>query len=245
MAKSLLACSIMVLLFLTWIDISQPLKIKSGKNKGGSKKPTSNWGSWGNPNTGTGNTGGTWGNQNRNPSYPGSNWNNWGQNYNPYGGGSSYNNKQWKPYNKPKPNMKMMAGAAVAGAVAGGIGGYALGNAVGRSRIFFDDDYQRQYYNYHSNQFPDRVYRPQYYDNQRVTEDIFVNDCFNYSMTEFVMKPSAEKNINETDAMEIQVMQHVIRQLCIREYRMASGAEILTFSSLVLCVLLFISFVTH
>ncbi|XP_030057702.1 major prion protein [Microcaecilia unicolor] len=242
MAKSLLTWGIVVLLFLTWIDISQPLKIKTGKSKSGSKKPTSNWGSWGNPNSGTGNTGGTWGN--RNPSYPGSNWNNWGQNYNPYGGGSSYN-KQWKPHNKAKPNMKMMAGAAVAGAVAGGIGGYALGNAVGRSRIFFDDDYQRYYYNQHPNQFPDRVYRPQYNTNQRVTEDIFVNDCFNYSMTEYVVKPSVEKNVNETDAMETQVMQHVIRQLCIREYQMASGAKILTPPSLVLCVLLFISLVTQ
>ncbi|XP_029459923.1 major prion protein [Rhinatrema bivittatum] len=229
MGKTLLTWGIAVLLFVTCMDISQALKIKSGKSK--SKSPSSNWGSWGNSNSGTNRhpsqSGGSWNN-------PGSNWNNWGQNNwgqnNPQGGRSSYNHKP----GKPKPNIPLIAGAAVAGAAVGGLGGYALGHAIGRNQIFLDNDYERQYYNSHYNQFPSRVYRPSY--SQQVQEDTFVNDCFQYSMTEYVSKPAQGQNTSEADAMETKVMERVIRQLCIAEYR--SGAELLSCPPLLLCLLL-------
>ncbi|KAM9311215.1 major prion protein [Gastrophryne carolinensis] len=220
MPKTFFICLALISLLLVLTEAS-----KKGKSKGGS------WGNSGtNRNPSYPNTGGNWNPSHNNPgsnwnpshNQPGSNWNpnagsnwnqggGWGTNYNP--GGSSYNNK-WKPP-KSKPNLKVAAGAAAAGA----IGGFMLGNAFSNMRYRFDNDYESRYYNTYRNQMPDQVYRPMYHDNVRVTEDRFVTDCYNTTMTEFVIKPSEGKNSTDPNDTDIKVKSTVIRQMCVSEYR--------------------------
>lgn len=225
---------------------------KGGKNKGGG------WNSGSNRNpSNPGNTGSNWNPSNpggwnpsntgnRNPANPGSNWNtggNWGNNYNP--GGSNYN-KQFKPP-KSKTNMKMVAGAAAVGAV----GGFMLGNAVSNMRYRFDNDMDSRYYNSYQNQMPSRVYRPMYQENSHVTEDKFVTDCYNMSMTEYLYKPNEGKNITDVDQTEVRVKSTIIRQLCVTEYKRGpeyyggSGLKHLFSPSFILFMTLFVYFVVE
>ncbi|XP_068130923.1 major prion protein homolog [Hyperolius riggenbachi] len=234
MSRTLWTCLALISLLLVLTEASK----KGGKSKGGG------WGSSGsnrNPsypgNTGSnwnpgqrnpnypGNTGSNWNPGQQNPHYPanpgggwnqggGSNWNQgggWGNNYNP--GGSNYN-KQFKPP-KNKPNMKMVAGAAVAGAV----GGFVLGNAFSNMRYSFDNDRESQYYNNYRNQMPNQVYRPMYQENTHVTEDRFVTDCYNSTMIEYVGKPAEEKNGTDVNEVEFKVKSTIIRQMCVSEFR--------------------------
>ncbi|XP_075714659.1 major prion protein homolog [Rhinoderma darwinii] len=226
---------------------------KGGKSKGGgwnsgsNRNPSQpgNTGSNWNPSH-TGNTGGNWNPNPHYPANPGSNWNtggNWGNNYNP--GGSNYN-KQFKPP-KTKTNMKMVAGAAAVGAV----GGFMLGNAVSNMRYNFDNDLDNRYYNSYQNQMPSRVYRPMYQENTYITEDKFVTDCYNMSMTEYVMKPNEAKNVSDVDQTEVRVKSTIIRQLCVTEYKRGpayyngSGLSILVSPSLILFITLFLYFVVE
>ncbi|KAM4747389.1 major prion protein homolog [Rhinophrynus dorsalis] len=209
--------------------------------KGGGKSKTGGW------NTGS-NRNPSYPGSNRNPSYPGNtgtNWNpgntgtNWGHNYNP-GGGQNYNNKQWKPP-KSKTNMKAVAGAAAVGAV----GGFMLGNAIGNMRYHFNNDMEYQYYNRYQNQMPDRVYRPVYRDNEYVSEDRFVTDCYNMSVTEYIVKPTQGKNSSEVNSVETSVKTQIIREMCITEYRRGSGMMLFSNPWLVLSITLIIYFVVQ
>lgn len=229
MGKRSIICWVLVLIVIIWAETS--LAKKGSKSKTG--------GGWGNNNNNR-NTGGTWTNWNS-----GTNWNSRGnpnQNYNPQG---SNFNKQWKPP-KSKPNMKMVAGAAVAGAVAGGIGGFVLGNAVGRMRYNFDNQDDYYYYNQHAGRMPERVYRPNYIDNRPVTEERFVTDCYNMSATEYIYKNDEGKNASDVDPAEVRVKSLVITQMCRSEYRMGNGVQ-LFFSDplLVITVLLLLYFVVQ
>ncbi|KAG9488875.1 hypothetical protein GDO78_005069 [Eleutherodactylus coqui] len=216
-----------------------------GWNSGGNRNPSypGNTGGGWNPSH-TGNTGGNW--QPHYPANPGSNWNHggsWGNNYNP--GGSNYN-KQFKPP-KSKTNMKYVAGAAIAG----GVGGFMLGNAVSNMRYNFGNDMDYRYYNSYQNQMPSRVYRPMYQDNSHVSEDRFVTDCYNMSMTEYVIKPNEGKNVSDIDQTEVRVKSTVIRQLCVSEYKRGpeyyygSGLNLLFSPSLILSIMLFVYFVVE
>ncbi|KAM8973467.1 major prion protein homolog [Pelodytes ibericus] len=212
---------------------------KKGKNKGGS---------WGNSNRNPNQPGGSWSNWNsgnRNPNQPGGSWsnwnsgNNWGQNYNP-SGGQNYNNKQWKPP-KSKTNMKMVA----AGAAVGAVGGFMLGNAVGRMSYHFDNDMESRYYNSYHDRMPDRVYRPMYRDDMRVSQDTFVTDCFNMSVTEYIVKEEEGKNNSEISQVERSVKTKIIRQMCIHEYQRGSGLRLIFSPILSLFVTLCIYFVVQ
>ncbi|XP_069799358.1 major prion protein homolog [Dendropsophus ebraccatus] len=224
---------------------------KGGKSKGGgwssgtNRNPSypGNTGSNWNPSH-PGNTGGNW-----NPHYPanpGSNWNTgggWGNNYNP--GGSNYN-KQFKPP-KSKTNMKMVA----AGVGVGALGGFMLGNAVSNMRYSFANDMDSRYYDSYRNQMPDRIYRPMYRDNTYVTEDRFVSDCYNTSMTEYKVTPI--ENATDADQTEIRVKSTVIRQLCVTEYRRApeygygygKGMNLLVSPGFILFIALFVYFMVE
>ncbi|KAM5172878.1 major prion protein [Mantella aurantiaca] len=249
--------------------VSLCLLLTEASKKGGKSK-TGGWGSSGssrNPSYpgNTGNTGSNWnpshGNRGgQNPAYPGNtgggynphypnnpgtNWNQGGgYNYNP--GGSNYN-KQWKP-DKKKTNMKMVAGAAAAGVV----GGFVLGSAMSNMRYNFDNDMEHRYYNSYRNQMPNQVYKPQYQGNPYVPEDRFVTDCFNTTMTEYVIKPNEGKNTTEINDTEIKVKSTIIRQMCITEYKRSpeyyaynSGMKMLFSLSLIFFIPLFVYFVVQ
>ncbi|CAH2274785.1 major prion homolog [Pelobates cultripes] len=194
-----------------------------------------------------GKKGGSW-NSNRNPNQPGGSWSgwnqgntgqNWGQNYYP-AGGNSYNNKQWKPP-KSKTNMKMVA----AGAAAGALGGFMLGNAVGNMRYHFDNDMESRYYNNYRNQMPNQVYRPMYGENMHVSQDRFVSDCFNMTVTEYVIKEDDGKNASEINQLDRSVKTKIIRELCVHEYQRGSGLRVLYSPILSLFVVLFVYFVVQ
>ncbi|XP_075063482.1 major prion protein [Mixophyes fleayi] len=224
MPKTFRTCLVLVSFFLVLTVASK----KGGKNKGGG---------WNNRNPSyPGNTGSNW-----NPNYPGNTGSNWnpGSNYNP--GGSNYN-KQWKPP-KSKTNMKMVAGAAAIG----GVGGFLLGSAVSNMRYNFDNDMDNRYYNRYQNDMPRQVYRPVYENNAYVTEDRFVTDCYNMSLTEYVSKPTEGQNVSD---VEIRVKSTVIRQLCVTEYRRGPvypghGLRLLVSPSFILFIALFVYFVVQ
>ncbi|KAG8440919.1 hypothetical protein GDO86_006598 [Hymenochirus boettgeri] len=216
-------------LWSSLILISVVFLLTVSSKKGGGKSKTGGW------NSGS----------NRNPSYPGggtwNTWNsgnNWGNPYNP-GAGTNFNNKQWKPP-KSKTNMKMMAGAVAVGAV----GGFMLGNAVGRMRYHFDNDMDSRYYDRYYNQMPNQVYRPMYRDNSYVSEDRFVSDCYNMSVTEYIEKPSEGKNTSDLNQQEIRVKKQIIREMCIYEYR-SDGFKLLSNLWLTLTITLFVYFVVE
>ncbi|XP_040270398.1 major prion protein homolog [Bufo bufo] len=246
MAKSFWIYIALISSFFILTVASKKGKGKSGGwDSRGNRNPSypGNTGSNWNPNN-PGNTGSNW--KPNQPGNPGSNWNqggSWGNNYNP--GGSNYN-KQFKPP-KTKTNMKMVAGAAVAGAV----GGFVLGNAVSNMRYSFDNDMDRRYYNSYQNQMPNQVYRPSYVGNPHVTEDRFVTDCYNMTMTEYVMKPSDGKNGSDVDPAEYRVKSTIVRQLCVSEFKRGpeyyNGSELnLLFSpKLILFITLFVYFVVE
>ncbi|MEE6479162.1 hypothetical protein FKM82_012159 [Ascaphus truei] len=220
MQRSIWACLVLISLVLVLTEASK----KSGKNKGGG------WNNGNNRNTGQG--------------APGTNWNsgsNWGQPYNP-SGGNNFNNKQWKPP-KSKTNMKMAAGAAAVGVV----GGFMLGSAVGRMSYQFDNNEESRYYDRYHNQMPNQVYRPVYRGNAYIPEDRFVNDCFNMTVTEYIVKPAEKTNSSEIDTMETKVKSQIIRQMCISEYRTSYGfgLRLLCNPWLVLSITLFVYFVVQ
>ncbi|NP_001121414.1 prion protein isoform X2 [Xenopus tropicalis] len=201
----------------------------SSKKSGSGKSKTGGW------NSGS----------NRNPNYPGGyGWNtggntggSWGQPYNP-SGGNNFNNKQWKPP-KSKTNMKAVA----VGAAAGAIGGYMLGNAMGRMSYHFSNPMEARYYNDYYNQMPERVYRPMYRGEEHVSEDRFVTDCYNMSVTEYIIKPAEGKNTSEVNQLETRVKSQIIREMCITEYRRGSGFKVLSNPWLILTITLFVYFV--
>ncbi|OCT89950.1 prion protein L homeolog isoform X1 [Xenopus laevis] len=214
MPQSLWTCLVLISLVCT-------LTVSS-KKSGGGKSKTGGW------NTGS----------NRNPNYPGGYPGNtggsWGQQpYNP----SGYN-KQWKPP-KSKTNMKSVA----IGAAAGAIGGYMLGNAVGRMSYQFNNPMESRYYNDYYNQMPNRVYRPMYRGEEYVSEDRFVRDCYNMSVTEYIIKPAEGKNNSELNQLDTTVKSQIIREMCITEYRRGSGFKVLSNPWLILTITLFVYFV--
>uniref|UniRef100_A0A8C3S8K3 Prion protein n=1 Tax=Chelydra serpentina TaxID=8475 RepID=A0A8C3S8K3_CHESE len=176
----------------------------------------------------------------QNPGYPGGG----GQHYNPAGGGTNFKNqKPWKP-DKPKTNMKAMAGAAAAGAVVGGLGGYALGSAMSGMRMNFDRPDERQWWNENSNRYPNRVYYKEY-DDRAVPEGRFVRDCVNITVTQYNIDPTENQNVTQVEA---KVMKHVIQEMCIQQYQqyqLSSGVKLLSDPSLMLSIMLVIFFVMH
>ncbi|NXX16436.1 PRIO protein, partial [Podargus strigoides] len=167
-----------------------------------------------------------------NPSYPHNPG--WGQGYNPSSGGSYHNQKPWKPP-KSKTNFKHVAGAAAAGAVVGGLGGYAMGRVMSGMHYHFDSPDEYRWWNQNAARYPSQVYYRDY--NSPVSQDVFVADCFNITVTEYNIGPAAKKNVseagpalNQTEAeMETKVVTKVIREMCVqqyREYRLASGIRL-------------------
>ncbi|XP_053321191.1 major prion protein homolog [Spea bombifrons] len=245
MSQSLRTCFLLVTLMLILTEASKKGGKKGGGWNSGNRNPSQSGGSWSNWNSGNrnpnqpGGSWSSWNSGNRNPNQPGGSWNNWGQNYNP-GGGNAYNNKQWKPP-KPKTNMKMIA----AGAAVGAVGGFMIGSAVSNMRYSFDNDREYQYYNSYHRQMPNQVYRPMYGENTHVSQERFVSDCFNMSVTEFIIREEEGKNGSNIDPVERSVKTKIIRELCIHEYQRGSGLKVLFSPILSLFVTLFVYFVVQ
>ncbi|XP_034995568.1 uncharacterized protein LOC118097081 [Zootoca vivipara] len=143
----------------------------------------------------------------QNPSYP---------RYGEGGSWGKYDSKPWKP--KPaKPNMKYMAGSALAGAAAGAVGGYLLGRAMSNVNFQFNNRDDERWWHENRNRYSDQVYYPQY--NQPVPQDIFVRDCTNITVSEYT-EPSGNQTADE---METRVVTHVVREMCIEQYRTYSS----------------------
>nr|XP_009667665.1 PREDICTED: LOW QUALITY PROTEIN: major prion protein homolog [Struthio camelus australis] len=151
------------------------------------------------------------------------------------GGWGYHNQKPWKPP-KSKTNFKHVAGAAAAGAVVGGLGGYVMGRAMSGMHYHFDSPDEYRWWNENAGRYPNRVYYRDY--SSPVTQDMFVADCFNITVTEYNIGPAAKKNNasetgsdgNKTETeMETKVVTNVIREMCVqqyREYRLASGGRL-------------------
>uniref|UniRef100_A0A670JE72 Prion/Doppel protein beta-ribbon domain-containing protein n=1 Tax=Podarcis muralis TaxID=64176 RepID=A0A670JE72_PODMU len=136
-----------------------------------------------------------------------------------YGEGGSwgkYDSKPWKP-KPPKPSMKHMAGSALAGAAAGAVGGYLLGRAMSNVNFHFNNRDDERWWYENRNRYSDQVYYPQY--NQPVPQDIFVRDCTNITVSEYT-EPSGNQTADE---METRVVTHVVREMCIEQYRTYSS----------------------
>ncbi|XP_053222504.1 cuticle collagen bli-1-like isoform X3 [Podarcis raffonei] len=136
-----------------------------------------------------------------------------------YGEGGSwgkYDSKPWKP-KPPKPSMKHMAGSALAGAAAGAVGGYLLGRAMSNVNFHFNNRDDERWWYENRNRYSDQVYYPQY--NQPVPQDIFVRDCTNITVREYT-EPSGNQTADE---METRVVTHVVREMCIEQYRTYSS----------------------
>ncbi|XP_044135191.1 major prion protein-like isoform X2 [Bufo gargarizans] len=186
----------------------------------------------------TGNTGSDW-----DPGRTG----NTGSDWDP--GRTGNTGSDWDPgrIDKTKTNMEMVAGADVSEPITG----FHLGNPAGNMRYRFDNDMDYYYYKRYSQKMPNRVYRPSYVGNRYVAKDRFVTDCYNRTMTEYVMKPSDGKNVSDVDPTEYRVKSTVIRQLCVSEYENGpeyyNGSELnLLFSpKLILFITLFVYFVVE
>ncbi|XP_072491394.1 major prion protein [Notamacropus eugenii] len=226
MAKIQLGYWILALFIVTWSELGLCKKPKTrpggGWNSGGSNRypgqpgsPGGNrypgWGhpqgggtNWGQPHPG----GSSWGQ----PHAGGSNWgqphggSNWGQ------GGGSYG--KWKP-DKPKTNLKHVAGAAAAGAVVGGLGGYMLGSAMSRPVMHFGNEYEDRYYRENQYRYPNQVmYRP---IDQYGSQNSFVHDCVNITVKQHTTTTTTKgENFTETD---IKIMERVVEQMCITQYQ--------------------------
>ncbi|XP_034292753.2 LOW QUALITY PROTEIN: uncharacterized protein LOC117677004 [Pantherophis guttatus] len=123
-----------------------------------------------------------------------------------------YNPKPWKP-KPPKTNMKHVAGAAIAGAAAGAVGGYFLGRAMSNLHFQFNNMNEERWWYENRHRYSDKVYYPQYI--QPVPQDIFVRDCVNITVKEYI-EPTG--NATE-DEMEARVVKHVVKEMCIEQYR--------------------------
>ncbi|KAJ7305152.1 hypothetical protein JRQ81_011043 [Phrynocephalus forsythii] len=140
----------------------------------------------------------------RNPAYPPT------KPWNP--GGSHYNVKPWKP-KSPKTNMKHVAGAALGGAAAGALGGFLLGRAMSNMHFQFNNHDEERWWHENRDRYSNQVYFPKY--EQPVPEDIFVKDCWNTTVREFIA-PTGNKTADE---METRVVTRVVQEMCIEQYR--------------------------
>ncbi|XP_008117885.3 uncharacterized protein LOC100555559 [Anolis carolinensis] len=123
-----------------------------------------------------------------------------------------YDAKPWKP-KPPKTNLKHMAGAAAVGA----LGGFFLGRAMSNMHFNFRNPAEEQWWYENRNRYSDHVYYPKY--EQPVPADVFVRDCWNITVREFI-EPSG----NETaDEMESRVVAQVVHEMCVQQYRSYSG----------------------
>ncbi|XP_006894284.1 PREDICTED: major prion protein [Elephantulus edwardii] len=239
MVKS--SCWLLVLFVATWSDMGlckkRPKPGGGGWNSGGSRYPGSpggnryppqGGGGWGQPHGGGGwgqpHGGGGWGQ----PHGGGG----WGQPHGGGGWGQGGSHGQWGKPNKPKTNMKNMAGAAAAGAVVGGLGGYMLGSAMSRPPMHFGNDYEDRYYRENMNRYPNQVYYKPV--NQYNNENNFVHDCVNITVKQHTTTTTTKgENFTETD---IKIMERVVEQMCITQYQKESmayqrGSSVVLFSS--------------
>ncbi|XP_026573010.1 uncharacterized protein LOC113447187 [Pseudonaja textilis] len=129
-----------------------------------------------------------------------------------------YNPKPWKP-KSPKTKMKHVAGAAIAGAAAGALGGYFLGRAMSNLHFQFNNPNEERWWYENRHRYSDQVYYPQYI--QPVPQDIFVRDCVNITVKEYI-EPTG--NTTE-DEMEARVVEHVVKEMCIEQYRTFSSSS--------------------
>ncbi|XP_067326702.1 major prion protein-like [Anolis sagrei] len=121
----------------------------------------------------------------------------------------SYNAKPWRP-KPPKAKLKHVAGARIAGSAVGADGDFLLGGSMTYMEFPFWDPKEEQWWYEHRDSYSDMVYFRNY-DQYPVPEDVFVGDCVNVTVGEFIK--------NQTDKMEIKVVTHVVRQMCKEEYR--------------------------
>ncbi|XP_038602594.1 major prion protein [Tachyglossus aculeatus] len=224
MGKIPLSYWILAVSVVTWSAGALAKKPKprpgGGWNTGGSRYPgqPANPGGWGHPQGG----GAGWGH----PQGGGAGWGH------PQGGGAGWGHPQGGGYNKykpdkPKTSMKHVAGAAAAGAVVGGLGGYMLGSAMSRPPMHFGNDYEDRYYRENQYRYPNQVYyRPV---DQYGSQDGFVRDCVNITVTQHTVTTTEGKNFNETD---VKIMTRVVEQMCVNqyqaEYRARSGVTLLS-----------------
>nr|XP_060643623.1 major prion protein-like [Anolis sagrei ordinatus] len=121
----------------------------------------------------------------------------------------SYDAKPWRP-KPPKAKLKHVAGARIAGSAVGSDGDFLLGGSMTCMEFHFWDPKEEQWWYEHRNSYSDMVYFRNY-DQYPVPEDVFVGDCVNVTVGEFIK--------NQTDKMEIKVVTRVVRQMCKEEYR--------------------------
>ncbi|XP_066445509.1 major prion protein-like [Eleutherodactylus coqui] len=127
---------------------------------------------------------------------------------------------------------------------------FMIGKSNSNTKYLFGNDMDSRYYNSYQNQMPSRVYIPIYLEDTCVTKDRFVTDCYNMSMTQYMIKPNARKNDSEIDQTEVRVKSAVIRQLCVSEYKrepvryMSSGIGLFS-PSLIIFITLFVYFVVE
>nr|XP_020641824.1 uncharacterized protein LOC110075192 [Pogona vitticeps] len=138
--------------------------------------------------------------QPHNPAYP----------HNPNGG--QYKVKPWQP-KPPKTKMKHIVGAAVGGAAVGALGGFLLGRTMSNMNFHFNNRDEERWWYENRDRYSNRVYYPKY--EQPVPEDVFVKDCWNITVREFITPTG-----NETaDEMETRVVTRVVQEMCIEQYR--------------------------
>lgn len=115
------------------------------------------------------------------------------------------------------------------------MGGYAMGRVMSGMHYHFDSPDEYRWWNENSARYPNRVYYRDY--TSPVSQDVFVADCFNITVTEHNIGPAAKKNgseagpgANQTETeLETKVVTKVIREMCVqqyREYRLASGIRL-------------------
>nr|XP_060612545.1 major prion protein homolog [Anolis sagrei ordinatus] len=101
----------------------------------------------------------------------------------------SYDSKPWRP-KPPKARLRH-------------------GGSMSNMEFHFRDSEEEQWWNEHRNSYPDMVYFQNDYQ-YPVPEEVFVGDCVNVTVGEFIE--------NRTDEMEIKVVTHMVCQMCKVEY---------------------------
>ncbi|KAG8141347.1 hypothetical protein E2320_006976 [Naja naja] len=119
----------------------------------------------------------------------------------------------------PKIKMKHVAGAAIVGGTAGAVGGYFLGRAMSNLHFQFNNLNEERWWYENRHRYSDQVYYPRYI--QPVPQDTFVRDCVNITVKEYI-EPTG--NTTE-DEMEAVVVKHVVKEMCIEQYRTFSSSS--------------------
>ncbi|XP_042333403.1 major prion protein homolog [Sceloporus undulatus] len=132
------------------------------------------------------------------------------------GGGSSWDQPNERPWKSkpPQTKLKYLAGAAAAGVAVGAVGGFLVGREMSRMNFHFRYPEEERWWHKNRNLYPDRVYFPNY-NEQPVPEEVFLRDCANVTVREFINSSGKET----TNDIETRVVTQVVHQMCTEEYR--------------------------